>query len=148
MLYLQPLRLLTTNILDTYHICNPQFRYESTHNPRRVLTKPSKPAHNDGYDNEDYDYILYVNDWLGSDDGHKYVTSKSVFNTAQWQSRYLILDILGQGTFGQVVKCQNMKTHEIVAVKVVKNKPAYFNQSMMEVTILELVSRVSVCLTS
>lgn len=53
--------------------------------------------------------------------------------------RYLILDILGQGTFGQVVKCQNMKTHEIVAVKVVKNKPAYFNQSMMEVTILELV---------
>jgi dual specificity protein kinase YAK1 len=49
------------------------------------------------------------------------------------------LDILGQGTFGQVVKCQNMKTHEIVAVKVVKNKPAYFNQSMMEVTILELV---------
>lgn len=55
--------------------------------------------------------------------------------------RYLILDILGQGTFGQVVKCQNMKTHEVVAVKVVKNKPAYFNQSMMEVTILELVCR-------
>lgn len=59
-------------------------------------------------------------------------------------SRYLILDILGQGTFGQVVKCQNMKTHEIVAVKVVKNKPAYFNQSMMEVTILEMVSGVLV----
>jgi serine/threonine protein kinase len=53
------------------------------------------------------------------------------------------LDILGQGTFGQVVKCQNMKTHEIVAVKVVKNKPAYFNQSMMEVTILELVRVLS-----
>ncbi|KAH7888491.1 kinase-like domain-containing protein [Phlebopus sp. FC_14] len=122
---LSPLRQLTTNILDTYHICNPQFRYESAHNPRRVLTKPSKPVHNDGYDNEDYDYILYVNDWLGSEDGH---------------NRYLILDILGQGTFGQVVKCQNMKTNEIVAVKVVKNKPAYFNQSMMEVTILELLN--------
>lgn len=53
--------------------------------------------------------------------------------------RYLILDVLGQGTFGQVVKCQNTKTHDIVAVKVVKNKPAYFNQSMMEVTILEMV---------
>ncbi|CAL1706839.1 unnamed protein product [Somion occarium] len=123
-IYLSPARQLTTNILETYHICNPQFRYESTHNPRRVLTKPSKPIHNDGYDNEDYDYILYVNDWLGTDDGHK----------------YLILDILGQGTFGQVVKCQNMKTHEVVAVKVVKNKPAYFNQSMMEVTILELLN--------
>ncbi|THG98396.1 hypothetical protein EW026_g3774 [Hermanssonia centrifuga] len=122
--YLSPVRQLTTNIIETYRICNPQFRYESTHNPRRVLTKPSKPVHNDGYDNEDYDYILYVNDWLGTDDGHK----------------YLILDILGQGTFGQVVKCQNMKTHEVVAVKVVKNKPAYFNQSMMEVTILELLN--------
>ena len=53
--------------------------------------------------------------------------------------RYLILDVLGQGTFGQVVKCQDLKTHDVVAVKVVKNKPAYFNQSMMEVTILELV---------
>ena len=54
--------------------------------------------------------------------------------------RYLILDVLGQGTFGQVVKCQNMRTHEIVAVKCVKNKPAYFQQSMMEVTILELLN--------
>ncbi|KAF9440017.1 kinase-like protein, partial [Macrolepiota fuliginosa MF-IS2] len=120
-----PLRQLTTHLVESYHICNPQFRYESAHNPRRVLTKPSKPAHNDGYDNDDYDYILYVNDWLGTEEGHK----------------YLILDILGQGTFGQVVKCQNMKTHEIVAVKVVKNKPAYFNQSMMEVTILELLNK-------
>ncbi|KAK7053446.1 dual specificity protein kinase yak1 [Paramarasmius palmivorus] len=123
--YMTPLQQLTVSIVDTYHICNPQFRYESTHNPRRVLTKPSKPAHNEGYDNDDYDYILYVNDWLGTEEGHK----------------YLILDILGQGTFGQVVKCQNMKTHEIVAVKVVKNKPAYFNQSMMEVTILELLNK-------
>jgi len=54
--------------------------------------------------------------------------------------RYLILDVLGQGTFGQVVKCQNMRTHDICAVKVVKNKPAYLNQSKMEVAILDLVS--------
>ncbi|QRV94184.1 dual-specificity tyrosine-(Y)-phosphorylation regulated kinase [Ceratobasidium sp. AG-Ba] len=124
-IYLSPLRALTSHIAQTYNLCNPEFRYETSHNPRRVLTKPSKPVHNEGYDNEDYDYILYVNDWLGPDDG---------------RNKYLILDILGQGTFGQVVKCQNIKTHEIVAVKVVKNKPAYFNQSMMEVTILELLN--------
>jgi len=70
--------------------------------------------------------------------------SSDVFLTLGFCSKYLILDVLGQGTFGQVVKCQNMKTHEIVAVKVVKNKPAYFNQSMMEVTILELVSLVTI----
>lgn len=56
------------------------------------------------------------------------------------RNRYLILDVLGQGTFGQVVKCQNLKTQEVVAVKVIKNRTAYFNQSMMEVSVLDLVS--------
>jgi serine/threonine protein kinase len=55
------------------------------------------------------------------------------------RNRYLILDVLGQGTFGQVVKCQNLKTQEVVAVKVIKNRTAYFNQSMMEVSVLDLV---------
>ncbi|GAA5924117.1 hypothetical protein JCM3775_005598 [Rhodotorula graminis] len=122
--FVSPLKALTTALPQTYHLVNPAFVYETSRNPRRVLTKPSKPAGNEGFDNEDSDYILYVNDVLGPED----------------KDRYLILDVLGQGTFGQVVKCQNMKTHEIVAVKVVKNKPAYFQQSMMEVTILELVN--------
>jgi serine/threonine protein kinase len=50
-----------------------------------------------------------------------------------------VLDLLGQGTFGQVVKCRKQDTGEIVAVKVVKNRPAYFNQGMFEVHILEVV---------
>jgi dual specificity protein kinase YAK1 len=61
------------------------------------------------------------------------------FNLINCRNRYLILDVLGQGTFGQVVKCQNLKTQEVVAVKVIKNKTAYFNQSMMEVSVLDLV---------
>lgn len=122
--YVSPLKAMTAYLHHTYHLVNPAFFYELSFNPRRVLTKPSRPMHNDGHDNEDSDYILYVNDWLGTEEGN----------------RYLILDILGQGTFGQVVKCQNMKTREIVAVKVIKNKPAYFNQSMMEVTILEMLN--------
>lgn len=122
--FVSPLKAMTSYLHHTYHLVNPSFIYELSFNPRRVLTKPSKPVHNHGHDNEDSDYILYVNDWLGSEEGN----------------RYLILDILGQGTFGQVVKCQNMRTHEIVAVKVIKNKPAYYKQSIMEVTILENVS--------
>ena len=128
--FISPLQALTTHLPSTYRICNPQFKYESSRNPRRVLTKPSKGIKNDGFDNEDSDYILYVNDILGNEDnGHK--------------NRYLILDVLGQGTFGQVVKCQNLKTQEVVAVKVVKNRTAYFNQSMMEVSVLDLVSELS-----
>ncbi|KAB8206315.1 Catalytic domain of the Dual-specificity protein kinase YAK1 [Aspergillus parasiticus SU-1] len=125
--FISPLQALTTHLPATYRICNPGFNYESSRNPRRVLTKPSKGVKNDGYDNEDSDYILYVNDILGSEEaGHK--------------NRYLILDVLGQGTFGQVVKCQNLKTQEVVAVKVIKNKTAYFNQSMMEVSVLDLLN--------
>ncbi|KAK4619345.1 Dual specificity protein kinase [Fulvia fulva] len=125
--FISPLAALTSHLPATYRICNPQFQYESSRNPRRVLTKPSKGVKNDGYDNEDSDYILYVNDILGSEEtNHK--------------NRYLILDVLGQGTFGQVVKCQNLKTQEVVAVKVVKNKTAYFNQSMMEVSVLDLLN--------
>ena len=71
---LKPLQALTTHLPSTYRICNPNFKYESSRNPRRVLTKPSKGVKNDGYDNEDSDYILYVNDILGSEEtGHKYV---------------------------------------------------------------------------
>ena len=62
-----------------------------------------------------------------------------------YRNRYLILDVLGQGTFGQVVKCQNLKTQEVVAVKVVKNRTAYFNQSMMEVSVLDLVRDPTLC---
>lgn len=70
---LQPLHALTSHLPATYRICNPNFNYESSRNPRRVLTKPSKGTKNDGYDNEDSDYILYVNDILGSEEaGHKY----------------------------------------------------------------------------
>lgn len=122
--FVSPIKALTVALPQTYRLINPGFKYETSLNPRRVLTKPSKPAGNEGFDNEDSDYILYVNDLLGPAD----------------KEQYLILDVLGQGTFGQVVKCQNLVTHEIVAVKVVKNKPAYFQQSMMEVTILELIN--------
>ena len=72
----QPLQALTTHLPATYRICNPSFKYESSRNPRRVLTKPSKGVKNDGYDNEDSDYILYVNDILGSEEaGHKSVNA-------------------------------------------------------------------------
>ena len=130
---------MTSDLTQTYSLCNPQFRYETSDNPRRVLTKPSKPVHNDGADNEDYDYILYVNDVLGGEQGGDRYAVGFKMNRLKLTCRYLILDVLGQGTFGQVVKCQNMRTHELFAVKVVKNKPAYLNQSKMEVAILELV---------
>ena len=115
----------TIGLIECFSSYDPNFAYDKTLNPRRVLTKPSRPVHNNGHDNEKWDYILYVNDIIGNEEGRKYV----------------ILDLLGQGTFGQVVKCINLKTRELCAVKVIKNQPAYFNQSMMEVTVLEMLNQ-------
>jgi hypothetical protein len=71
-------------------------------------------------------------------------------------------DLLGTGSFGQVVRCSVIKKNneggegdeqeddedgegdkeEQVAMKIVKNLPAYHNQGLVEVNILETVSLV------
>lgn len=54
--------------------------------------------------------------------------------------RYIVKDILGQGTFGQVAKCWVAELDRFVAVKVIKNQPAYYQQALVEVSILTTVS--------
>eukprot|EP01018_Ginkgo_biloba_P029191 Gb_18179 [translate_table: standard] len=49
---------------------------------------------------------------------------------------YIVKDLLGQGTFGQVVKCWSIETNSFVAVKVIKNQPAYYHQARVEISIL------------
>lgn len=127
-IHISPSNALTVYLTESYSMCQPQkFRYSKTSNPKRVLTKPSEPKTNHGFDNEDSDYILYVNDMLGTEEGRKYV----------------VLDLLGSGTFGQVVKCQNLANQSVVAVKVVKSKAAFLNQSLSEVKILEFLNQNS-----
>ncbi|KAG0167665.1 dual specificity protein kinase yak1 [Apophysomyces sp. BC1034] len=123
---------MTAKLTETYKRTDPQFQYSTRTNPRRALTKPSKPAKNDGFDNEDHDYILRVNDILGEED-HRHVN----FNI------YRVIDLLGQGTFGQVVKCERISTGELFSIKVIKNKPAYRTQSRMEVEILKKLNHTS-----
>lgn len=56
---------MTKNICQTYENCNSNFQYNTNNNPKRVLTKPSSPVKNGGFDNENSDYILYVNGEIG-----------------------------------------------------------------------------------
>lgn len=53
--------------------------------------------------------------------------------------RYIVKDLLGHGTFGQVAKCWVPDTNSYVAVKVIKNQPAYYQQALVEVSILTTV---------
>ncbi|XP_028917617.1 homeodomain-interacting protein kinase 3 isoform X1 [Ornithorhynchus anatinus] len=56
------------------------------------------------------------------------------------KNTYEVLDFLGRGTFGQVVKCWKSGTNEIVAVKILKNHPSYARQGQIEVSILARLS--------
>ena len=54
---------------------------------------------------------------------------------------YEVLEFLGRGTFGQVVKCWKKGTNEICAIKILKNHPSYVRQGQIEVGILQCLSR-------
>lgn len=118
------LKAVTLDVIPLYRRCNPDFQFVHAV-PRRCLTKPSDAVYNHEWDNRYHDYILYVNDVLDDDRGNQFT----------------VLDLLGTGTFGQVVKCLYQNTGEVVAVKVIKNQPAYFNQAWVEINILRMLHR-------
>jgi len=130
--HLRPVRALTRDLLETIKGMNSDFHYKPKYTaPKRILTNPSLPRHNNGEDNENYDLILHVGDVLGSScagDQHDYC----------WRhgSKYTVVEMLGRGTFGQVVKCRDERTDKLVAVKVLKNKRAYFKQGLLEIGVL------------
>ncbi|KAE8733689.1 Serine/threonine-protein kinase ppk15 [Hibiscus syriacus] len=117
---------LTKDIIETYQICNSQFKYSEELNPKRFLTSPSVGVLNDGYDNVNSDLILTVNFFLIN---------------LETQRRYIVKDVLGHGTFGQVAKCWVPETSSFVAVKIIKNQPAYHQQALVEVSILKTLNK-------
>lgn len=58
---------LTKDIVETYQICNPAFKYSEAINLKRFLTNPSVGVLNDGFDNANSDLILTVNFVLVND---------------------------------------------------------------------------------
>ncbi|XP_055922589.1 dual specificity tyrosine-phosphorylation-regulated kinase mbk-2 isoform X3 [Eupeodes corollae] len=50
--------------------------------------------------------------------------------------RYEVLKIIGKGSFGQVVKAYDHKTHEHVALKMVRNEKRFHRQAQEEIRIL------------
>ncbi|KAF3907744.1 hypothetical protein AA313_de0209356 [Arthrobotrys entomopaga] len=72
---------------------------------------------NFGYDDERGDYNIVMGDHLAY--------------------RYEVIDVLGKGSFGQVVRCIDHKTGGLVAVKIIRNKKRFHQQALVEVNILQ-----------
>lgn len=72
----------------------------------------------------------------GSGDGDYKLVQHEVL--CSLKNSYEVLEFLGRGTFGQVVKCWKRGTNEVVAVKILKNHPSYARQGQIEVSICVL----------
>lgn len=64
---------LTKDIVETYQLCNPQFKYSEELNPKRYLTTPSIGVLNDGHDNVNSDLILTANYVLINSEQRRFV---------------------------------------------------------------------------
>ncbi|CAF90918.1 unnamed protein product, partial [Tetraodon nigroviridis] len=74
----------------------------------------------------------------GSGDGDYQLVQHEVL--CSLKNNYEVLEFLGRGTFGQVVKCWKRGTNEVVAIKILKNHPSYARQGQIEVEILARLS--------
>ncbi|XP_015255142.1 PREDICTED: homeodomain-interacting protein kinase 3-like isoform X1 [Cyprinodon variegatus] len=74
----------------------------------------------------------------GSGDGDYQLVQHEVLYSLK--NSYEVLEFLGRGTFGQVVKCWKRATNEVVAIKILKNHPSYARQGQIEVEILARLS--------
>lgn len=99
----------------------------------KCLTQPSEPTANSGLDNVEGNLIVFENDAISISRKQIHVLSKDKMNVNRADFR--IQSLLGQGTFAQVFQCVHVQTGNLVAIKIVKNKPAYTRQAAVEIDV-------------
>ena len=112
------LRIARLNIFERGEIVDYKNVYFcGTQNAKKHVGDLSEQAGNFGYDDDRGDYNIVTGDHLAY--------------------RYEIVDVLGKGSFGQVVRCVDHKTGGLVAIKIIRNKKRFHQQALVEVDILQ-----------
>eukprot|EP00980_Cylindrotheca_fusiformis_P008060 scaffold1717_cov117-Cylindrotheca_fusiformis.AAC.11 len=106
----------------------------------KCLTQPSTPETNDGFDNADGNLIVHENDVIRISRKQIHVLNKDSMRDVTLAD-FRIQCILGQGTFAQVFQCLHLQTGKLVAIKIVKNKPAYTRQAAVEIDVFRALSQ-------
>ncbi|VDM97914.1 unnamed protein product [Thelazia callipaeda] len=86
----------------------------------QVVENPCLGTQNDGYDDENHDYIIHIGE---------------LFN-----NRYQIACHLGKGSFGQVARAYDTLEQQDVAIKIIKNKKPFYDQAQIEIQLLEMMN--------
>ncbi|EDW55958.1 serine/threonine-protein kinase minibrain isoform X5 [Drosophila sechellia] len=122
-----PLRKLSVDLIKTYKHINEVYyakkkrRAQQTQGDDDSSNKKERKLYNDGYDDDNHDYIIK--------NGEKFL------------DRYEIDSLIGKGSFGQVVKAYDHEEQCHVAIKIIKNKKPFLNQAQIEVKLLEMMNR-------
>ncbi|CAL1265205.1 unnamed protein product [Larinioides sclopetarius] len=122
---LAPLRKLSVDLIKTYKHINEVYYAKKKRRAQQTQGddtshKKEKKLYNDGYDDDNHDYIIRT--------GEKFL------------DRYEIDSLIGKGSFGQVVKAYDHEEQCHVAVKIIKNKKPFLNQAQIEVKLLEMMN--------
>jgi dual specificity tyrosine-phosphorylation-regulated kinase 2/3/4 len=91
------------------------FHYGARSNKKQATVE--NVVNNHGYDDERGDYIVVAGDHLAY--------------------RYEVVDTLGKGSFGQVLRCRDYQTGQSVAIKIIRNKKRFHHQALVEIKILD-----------
>lgn len=126
----QALKMASLNIFERGEIIDfKDIYFCGTQKAKKHVGDLKSQSANFGYDDERGDYNIVIGDHLAY--------------------RYEVVDVLGKGSFGQVVRCVDHKTGGLVAVKIIRNKKRFHQQALVEVNILqklkEWVRHLSLC---
>jgi dual specificity tyrosine-phosphorylation-regulated kinase 2/3/4 len=114
----EAIKMVNLNIYERGEIVDyKEIYFCGTANAQKHVGDLHAEAANFGYDDERGDYSIVVGDHLCY--------------------RYEIVNLLGKGSFGQVVRCIDHKTGVLVAVKIIRNKKRFHQQALVEVNILQ-----------
>lgn len=114
----QALKIASLNIFERGEIIDfKDIYFCGTQKAKKHVGDLKSQAANFGYDDDRGDYQIVIGDHLAY--------------------RYEVVDLLGKGSFGQVVRCVDHKTGQLVAVKIIRNKKRFHQQALVEVNILQ-----------
>ena len=115
------IKKIVINMVKTYKEIKQDYSYQEIKNTRKSLTYPDKGVRNNNLDNEEYNLIVHVDDII---------------------NKYHVVDLLGQGISGRVYEVyKDNDTKNRYALKIIKNKKVYLNQSLIELKIVTTLNK-------
>ena len=113
----RPAVCLSTQLLATYKVANDAYYTERRlAHAAEVQQRGGAAVQNNGYDDEHGNYIVQIGEEI--------------------HGRFLVKELLGRGSFGVVVKALDQRREDMVAVKIIRNRPSFTSQALSEINIL------------